>query len=222
MFSLISFLKNFSRMKRWWRKELQLPVTIKRNFLSSYKWKKLFERYRQLPLLPKQILCQSYFTFQIIFTNWIWFVNSFKCFPMERSDLQGKELNYAKELLLNHYKKSVQNFEVTGHVGRVKAVVTNHLRKMFRSRIHKAAERNKEAGMNWNQFLMLPQNFCYWNKQQSADSNIISFHLTLKCTKDQSSHFCDCFLVSKWIFQHHDDRLTKFTQDPSNHWWMSR
>jgi len=25
--------------------------------------KKLFERYRQLRLLPKQILCQSYFTF---------------------------------------------------------------------------------------------------------------------------------------------------------------
>ena len=27
--------------------------------------------------------------------------------------------------------------------------------------------------------------------------------------KDQSSHFCDCFLVSKWIFQHHDRGLTK-------------
>jgi len=34
MFSLISFLKNFSRMKR---EELQLTVTIKRSFLSSYK-----------------------------------------------------------------------------------------------------------------------------------------------------------------------------------------
>jgi len=32
----------------------------------------------------------------------------------------------------------------------------------------------------------------------------------LKCTKDQSSHFCDCFLVSKLIFQHHDSGLTKF------------
>jgi len=26
MFSLISFLKNFSRMKRWWREELQLHL----------------------------------------------------------------------------------------------------------------------------------------------------------------------------------------------------
>ena len=48
MFSLISYLKCFSRMKRWWRKALQLPVTIKGNLLSRYKWKKLFERYRQL------------------------------------------------------------------------------------------------------------------------------------------------------------------------------
>ena len=47
MFSLISYLKYFSRMKRWWRKALQLPlpVTIKRNLSSRYKWKKLFERY---------------------------------------------------------------------------------------------------------------------------------------------------------------------------------
>ena len=28
--------------------------------------------------------------------------------------------------------------------------------------------------------------------------------------EDQSSHFCDCFLVSKWIFQHHERCLTKF------------
>jgi len=32
----------------------------------------------------------------------------------------------------------------------------------------------------------------------------------LKCTKDQSSHFCDCFLVSKLIFQIHDSGLAKF------------
>ena len=54
---------------------------------------------------------------------------------------------------------------------------------------------------------MLSQTFCYWDKKQSADSNIIQFHLTLKCTKDQSSHFCDCF---KRIFQHHDRGLTIF------------
>ena len=57
---------------------------------------------------------------------------------------------------------------------------------------------------------MLSQTFCYWDKQQSADSNIIQFHLTLICTKDQSSHFCDCFLVSKWVFQRYDHCLTKF------------
>jgi len=56
---------------------------------------------------------------------------------------------------------------------------------------------------------MLSQS-CYWDKQQSAESSITQFHLTLKCTKDQSYHFCDCVLVSKWIFQHHDRGLTKF------------
>jgi len=33
----------------------------------------------------------------------------FQVFLMEMFDLQGKELKYAKELLLNHYRKSVQN-----------------------------------------------------------------------------------------------------------------
>jgi len=57
---------------------------------------------------------------------------------------------------------------------------------------------------------MLLQTFCYWDKQQSADINIIQLHLTLKCTKDQSSHFCNCFLVSKWVFKHYDHCLTNF------------
>jgi len=61
---------------------------------------------------------------------------------------------------------------------------------------------------------MLSQTFCYWDKQQSADSNIFQFHLTLKCTKDQSSHFSDCFLVSKWIFQNYDRGLTEFHAGP--------
>ena len=73
---------------------------------------------------------------------------------------------------------------------------------------------DKFVYINWNQFLMLSQIFCYWDKQQSAESNITRFHLTLKCMKDQFSHFCDCVLDSKWIFQLHDPRLTKFyTQD---------
>jgi len=39
--------------------EFQLPVTVKRSFLSSYKWQKCFERYRQLRLFPKQIPCRQ-------------------------------------------------------------------------------------------------------------------------------------------------------------------
>ena len=34
---------------------------------------------------------------------------------------------------------------------------------------------------------MLSQTFFYWDKHQSPDSNIIQLHLTLQCTKDQSS-----------------------------------
>jgi len=32
---------------------------------------------------------------------------------------------------------------------------------------------------------MLAQTFCYWDKQESADSIITQLHLTLKCTKYQ-------------------------------------
>ena len=35
---------------------------------------------------------------------------------------------------------------------------------------------------------MPSQTFSYWDKQQSADSNIIQLYLTLKRTTDQSSH----------------------------------
>jgi len=57
---------------------------------------------------------------------------------------------------------------------------------------------------------ILSQIFCYWDKQRSANSNFIQFHLTLNWTKTQSSHFCDSFLVSKLIFQHHDRCLAEF------------
>ena len=87
-------------------------------------------------------------------------------------------------------------------MGRVKTVITNHLRKTFRCHIHREAERNTTARINLNKltetnFLMLSQTFCYWDKQRSLDSDIIQFHLTLNSTRDQSSHFCDCFVVSK-------------------------
>jgi len=64
---------------------------------------------------------------------------------------------------------------------------------------------------------MISQTFRYLNKQKSADSNIIQLHLTLKCTKDQSSHFCDRFLFSKWVFQHCDHWLTKFHAGSEEH-----
>ena len=51
---------------------------------------------------------------------------------------------------MNHIRKSVQNSmrlqDMCG--GRVKTVVTNHLRKMFQSHTHKAAERNTAARLN--------------------------------------------------------------------------
>jgi len=39
-------------------------------------------------------------------------------------------------------------YEVAGPVGRVKTVVTNHLRNIFRSRIHKATECNITPRIN--------------------------------------------------------------------------
>jgi len=76
---------------------------------------------------------------------------------------------------------------------------------------------DKLREINWNQFLTLSQTFCYWDKQQSADSNIIHFHLTMKCTKDQSSQFCDYFLVSKWVFQQDGRGLSKFHAGSEQH-----
>ena len=60
----------------------------------------------------------------------------------------GKRAETREKLLLNHYRKSVQNSEVAGHVGRVKTVLTNHLRIKYFEVIHKAAERNIAARIN--------------------------------------------------------------------------
>ena len=82
------------------------------NQTQLYKWKlqmkKLFGRYRQLRILPKQILCLSYFSFQTIFIKWIWFVNSFKRFS-DRKVWPPGQISEIRELLLNHYRKSVPN-----------------------------------------------------------------------------------------------------------------
>ena len=61
---------------------------------------------------------------------------------------------------------------------------------------------------------MLSQTFCYCDKQQSADSNIIQFHLTLKYTKYQSSHFCNCFFSFEMNFSTPTAVWLNFTQDP--------
>jgi len=151
MLSLFSFLKNFSGMKHWWREELQLPATIKCIVLSSYKWQKLFERYRQIRLFPKQIICQSCFTFQIIFTKLIWFVNSFKYVSDGNLWPPGQWAEIRERIASESLQKIRTKFyEVAGQVGRVKTVVTNHLRKLFRSRIHMAAECNTTARIHWD------------------------------------------------------------------------
>jgi len=58
-------------------------------------------------------------------------------------DLRGKELKYAKHLPLK--KIRAKFYELQGHMDRVKTAVKNHFRKMFRSRIHKSAERDTAA-----------------------------------------------------------------------------
>jgi len=97
--------ENFSRMKRSWREELQLPITIKRSFLSrvpinekacssdmgSKLFAKVISRFKSFSLNEYDLRILSSF------------------FLIEMFDLRGKELKYAQELLLNHYSKPVQN-----------------------------------------------------------------------------------------------------------------
>jgi len=95
-------------------------------------------------------------------------------------------------------------------VGRVKTVVTNHLRKMFRIRIHKAAERNTATRIN----LLKPVLYAVTNILLLGQATICSVYYPVpsytKMYERPTFHFCDCFLVSKWIFQYHDGGLTKF------------
>jgi len=96
IFSVILFLKNFSRMKRWWWEELQLPVTT-----FDAVWSKFFAKV-------------------------IWYFKSFSLneydlrivlsvFLIEILDLLSRA-EIREKLFLNHYRKSVQNSEVAGHV----------------------------------------------------------------------------------------------------------
>ena len=70
-------------------------------------------------------------------------------FLIEMFDLRGKELNYAKELLLNHNRKSVQNsVRLQDMWVELKLKSQTTYIKMFRSRIQKAVERNTAARIN--------------------------------------------------------------------------
>ena len=57
---------------------------------------------------------------------------------------------YLRERIASESLQKIRTkfYEVAGPVGRVKTVVTNHFRKMFRSRIHKEAEFNTTARIN--------------------------------------------------------------------------
>jgi len=150
MFSLISFLKNFARTKHWWREELQLPVTITRSFLNSFKWQKLFERYRQLRLSRSKFFTKV--------------ISRFKSFSLNGYDLRFLSSDFLRnvwplaqraEIRERIASESLQktrtkSYDVAGHVGRIKTVITKHLRKMFRSRTHKAAECNTTVRINWD------------------------------------------------------------------------
>jgi len=89
--------------------KLQLPVTIKGTFLRSYKGQYLFGWHRQLRLSPKQIVANVISRFKSFSLNEYDLLLLSSVFVMEMFDLRGKELKYAKELLLNHYRKSIQN-----------------------------------------------------------------------------------------------------------------
>jgi len=101
------------------------------------------------------------FTFQTIFTNSIWFVNSFKCVP-DGNVWPAAQRAAIRERIASESLQKIRTkfYEVAGHVGRVKTVVTNHLCKMFWSRIHKAAECNTTARINWDKWLKSIPNAC--------------------------------------------------------------
>ena len=92
-------------------------------------------------------------------------MSSFRSFSLNEYDLQilssvfsdrniwspGQRAEILERIASESLQKIRMKFyEVAGHVGRVKTVVTNHLRKMFRSRIHKAAERNDDTAATIN------------------------------------------------------------------------
>ena len=113
----------------------------------------------------KQFLCQSCFTFQMN-------MNSSKCFSDGNVWPPGQRAETRERIASESLQKIRTKFyEVAGHVGRVKTVVTNHLHKMENCLevVHTQGSRmqysqDKLRSINWNQFLMLSQTFCLWGQ----------------------------------------------------------
>jgi len=81
----------------------------------------------------------------------MWFATSFKCVYDGKVWPPGQRAEICEKIASEALRKIRTKFYgVAGHVGRVETVVTNHLRKIFRSRIHKAAERDTAARINWD------------------------------------------------------------------------
>jgi len=142
-------MKNVYCMKHCWQEESQLPVTIKRSFSRSYKWKNCSNDIGSFDSFLTKFFAKV--------------ISCFKSFSLNEYDSRilssvfsdrnvwppGKRAEKHEIMASESLQKMRSKFyEVAGHLGRVKTVVTKHLRKMFRSSIHKAAERNTAARKN--------------------------------------------------------------------------
>jgi len=85
----------------------------------------------------------------MIFTKWIWFANSFKCFSDRNDNVNvwflGQEAKICEKIfseLLQKIHTKFYEIALAEHVGGVKTVVTNHLLRKKLYSLHKAAERN--------------------------------------------------------------------------------
>jgi len=128
-------LKNFSRMKRWWWEELQLPVTIKRSVLSSksLKIKKFSSDIGSLDAFRSKFFAKVISYVKSFSLNEYYLRILSSVFLIEIFDLLGKELKYAENSFWIITENPYKFWSCRTCVGRVKTVVTNHLRKMFRS-----------------------------------------------------------------------------------------
>jgi len=124
LFSLISFLKNFSRMK--WPEELQLPITINHSFLSSYKWKKCSSDIRSFDSLRK-FFAKVISCFKSFSLNEYDLLILSSVFLIEMLDLWGKSWNTRKNCFWIITENSHEIlWGCRTCVGRFKTAVTNH------------------------------------------------------------------------------------------------